>query len=112
MLRIDVTGLPDLPSAAAAVFHREWLGRAQAALNGDDVALVFAPADHTHSGWRLAAVQMLAREHAPRRVNAVASADPAGIAAALEYLGAADGITGQYLPLDSAGAGAVVSTAA
>ena len=112
MLRIDVTGLPDLPSAAAAAFHRDWLGRAQASLEGDNLTLVFAPADHTHNGWRLAAVQMLAREHAPRRVNAVASDDPAGIAAALDYLGAAGGITGQYLPLDSAGAGAVVSTAA
>jgi hypothetical protein len=53
-------------------------------------------------------VQTLAREAAPLRVNAVAGSDPAAIEAALAYLAAADGVTGQYLPLDSAGAGAVV----
>jgi hypothetical protein len=143
MLRLDVTGLPDLPSAAAAVFHGEWLGKAQALLRplsfrggvgggacpdgtaltdmphsnpspeGEGLlVLVFPPADHTHSAWRLAAVESLAREQAPRRVNAVASADEAAIAAALAYLVKAEGVTGQYLPLDSAGAGAVLSSAA
>jgi hypothetical protein len=47
---------------------------------------VFPAADHSHRGWRLAAVQGLAREHAPRRVNAVASDDEAAIAAAARYL--------------------------
>ena len=72
------------------------------------LTLVFAEADHTHRGWRLAAVQILAREHAPARVNALAGGNAAAIAAALAYLGAADGVTGQYLPLDDAGAGPVV----
>ena len=112
MHRLDVTDLPDQPSAAAARFHGHWLAQAEALAAGGDVSLVFAPADHTHSGWRLAAVQTLAREHAPRRVNAVASGDPAAIAAALDYLAAAPGVTGQYLPLDSAGVGIVVSPTA
>ena len=32
MRRLDVTGLPDRPSAAAAAFHGEWLDRVQAEL--------------------------------------------------------------------------------
>ena len=70
--------------------------------------MVFAPADHTHRAWRLAVVQGLARELAPRRVNALASRDEAAITAALAYLESAAGLTGQYLPLDDAGAGPVV----
>lgn len=106
MRRLDVTGLPDRPSAAAAAFHSEWLPRVQDALAaGEDLLLVFPPADHTHATWRLAAVQVLAREAAPQRINAVASADSAAIDAALAYLGQTGGVTGQYLPLDSAGAG-------
>jgi hypothetical protein len=106
MRRLDVTGLPDLPSAAAAAFHGEWLPRVQAELAaGEGLVLVFPPADHTHATWRLAAVQVLAREAAPQRINAVASADSAAIEAALAYLAQTGGVTGQYLPLDSAGAG-------
>ncbi len=110
MARLQVPPLPDLPSSAAAAFHRDVMPEA-AALLGDgatDLTLLFAPADHTHTAWRHAAVQTLAREHAPARVNAIAGADDAAIAAALAYLEAADGVTGQYLPLDDAGAGAVV----
>ena len=70
--------------------------------------MVFAPADYTHRAWRLAVVQGLARELAPRRVNALASDSEAAIAAALAYLEGAAGLTGQYLPLDDAGAGPVV----
>ena len=75
---------------------------------GEDLVLIFPPADHTHGAWRLAAVQGLAREHAPRRVNAVASDGEPAIAAALTWLEAAEGVTGHYLPLDDEGAGAVV----
>ena len=75
---------------------------------GEDLVLIFPPADHTHRGWRLAVVQGLAREHAPLRVNALASASEPAIAEALAYLEAAGGVTGLYLPLDDAGAGAVV----
>ncbi len=70
--------------------------------------IVFPPADHTHSGWRLAAVQQLARDLAPLRVNAVASADEAAIAAAARYLTQAPGLTGQVLVLDDTGAGPVI----
>jgi hypothetical protein len=78
---------------------------------GEDLVLILSPADHTHRAWRLAAVQGLARELAPLRVNAVASNDPAAIASALAYLEAAPGLTGQYLPLDGIGAGDVIASA-
>ena len=88
----------------------EWLPRIEALLAGGEspLTLAFPPADHTHRAWRLAAVQALARAHAPLRLNAVAAADEVAVAAALRYLEAAEGITGQYLVLDSAGAGAVL----
>ncbi len=67
------------------------------------LTLVFPPADHSHRAWRLAAVQALAREHAPLRVNALESANEAAIAAGEAYIAGAPGVTGQYLPLDAAG---------
>ena len=74
--------------------------------------LIFPSADHTHRSWRLAAVQSLAREYAPVRVNAVSSDSETAIAAALAYLERAEGVTGQLLQLDDRGAGVVVSSEA
>jgi len=109
---LPATAPPQSALAAAAAFHAETMPRVLAALTAgsEPLTLVFAPADHTHDGWRLAAVQGLAREHAPTRVNAVASADPAAIAAASTWLDSAAGVTGQLLPLDSHGAGDVISS--
>jgi hypothetical protein len=108
-----VAELPGAPLAAAATFHGRELPAIIAAMteSRDALTLVFAPADHTHRSWRLAAVQSLARARAPRRVNAVASVDEAAIDEAARYLDAADGVTGQYLVLDSHGAGEVLSSA-
>ena len=64
---------------------------------GEDLILIFAPADHTHRGWRLAAVQGLARDYAPRRINAVEAEGEAAIASTSAYLAAAPGLTGQCL---------------
>jgi len=108
---LRVTGLSSDALTAAAEFHAEWLARARALAGTTDLTLVFAPADHTHTGWRLGALQGLAREAVPQRVNAIASDDSAAIAAALDFLTGAAGVTGQYLPLDSAGAGAVITSA-
>ena len=110
MAVLEVPPLPTVPSAAAAAFHHEVLTRAAALLDSgaECLALIFPPSDHTHRGWRLAAVQALAREHAAARVNAVAGGGAPAQAAALAYLEAAAGVTGQYLVLDDAGAGPVV----
>lgn len=100
MQRLDIAGLPEGASAAAAAFHATWLDRVRAVLASvQSLTLVFPPAGHDHTAWRLAAVQTLAREAAPLRINAVAGDDPAGLAATLAYLAAAEGLTGQYLPL-------------
>jgi len=109
MQPLRIEGLPEEPLAAAAAFHAEWLPQAQDLLSaGDDLILIFAPADHTHRCWRLAAVQGLARDHAPRRINAVAAGSGAAIASACAYLAAAPGLTGQLLVLADAGARSVL----
>ena len=64
---------------------------------GEDLVLIFPPAPYDHRGWRLAAVQDLARAAAPGRVNAIAGDDEAAIAQALAYLEGAPGVTGQLL---------------
>ncbi len=100
---LRVGELPAEPLEAAAQFYAEVLPRIEAEF-GQDCVLVFPPADHTHRTWRLAAVQELARKHAPRRVNAVVSEDEAAIEAAGRYLASAPGVTGQLLTLDGNGA--------
>ncbi len=112
MARLAVPPLTDLPSAAAAEFHRTIMPQAAAMLSAGAqcVTLLFAPSDHTHRAWRLAAVQALAHEHAPARVNAIAGEGDAAVSAALAWLEAAEGVTGQYLPLDDVGAGAVIQS--
>lgn len=99
--------LPDAPLAAASAFHARHLPLIASGLAtaSDGLVILFPAADHTHTAWRLAAVQGLAREQAPKRVNAVAGTGGPAIAAAVAYLEQADGVTGQYLPTDPAGAG-------
>ncbi|PLK26577.1 Rossmann fold domain-containing protein [Novosphingobium sp. TH158] len=104
---VRIGPLPDGALDAASAFHAAELPRLRS-MADPVVTFLFAPADHTHTAWRRAAVQSLARELAPRRINAIASDDESAIEAALAYLAAADGVTGQYLALDSAGAGKVI----
>lgn len=106
LLRIE--GLPDDPLLAAQAFYTLWLPRTEGTA---DLTIVFPPADHAHQAWRRAAVQELARRHAPRRINAVSGPDSA-IAAAAAYLAGAPGVTGQTFILDDAGAGTVLGCAA
>ncbi|MEZ5742945.1 MAG: hypothetical protein R3D89_04245 [Sphingomonadaceae bacterium] len=74
---------------------------------GEGVIVAFPPAGHEHRGWRLAAVQELARAHAPTRVNAIEGGDGAAQQSARDYLESAPGVTGQLLTLDAMGAGPV-----
>ncbi|MEQ1541583.1 MAG: Rossmann fold domain-containing protein [Novosphingobium sp.] len=112
MRRLDVSGLPDDPLAAAARFYATVATILVPAATEEDIVVVFPAADHTHRAWRLAAVQSLARSHAPARVNAVAGGDAPAITAALAFLKGAQGLTGQYLQLDGTGAAPVVTSAA
>jgi hypothetical protein len=101
---LRVEGLPEGALDAAARFHAEWLPKARALLDpsprGEGVVLVFAGASYDHRGWRVAAVQDLAREAAPIRVNAVAGDDQKAIIRALDWLAQAPGVTGQLLAVD------------
>lgn len=107
MRLVDARDLPAGPIDAAADFLGRIALEVRSAIQSRDLPLcvVFAPADHRHSAWRRAAIQELAREAAPGRINAIAGDDEVAVAAAADYLGGAPGVTGQYLPLDGAGAG-------
>jgi hypothetical protein len=99
VLRID--GLPQGALDAAAAFHAAWLPRIRDELASDEaLALVFGAAPYDHRGWRLVAVQDLAREAAPTRVNAVVGDDEDALVRMLDWLAQAPGVTGQLLAVD------------
>lgn len=98
---VSVNDLPRAPLDAAAHFYasvvpglRESLGET------NELVIHFEPADHSHRGWRLAAVQELAREAAPKRVNAIVGDDREAATAARAFLANAPGVTGQLLAVD------------
>lgn len=99
LLRIDARGLPAAPLDAAAAFHARIVPQARKAA-GHDLVIVLDNADHTHLGWRQSAIEALAREAAPSRVNAVVG--PAGreLDQSCTFLAAAPGVTGQVLQTD------------
>jgi hypothetical protein len=111
MALVRVGALPEGALDAAAAFHAQVLPQLRTALaeSAEDLVLIFPPASHEHHGWRLAVVQQLAREHAPLRVNALESDDEGAIAAAVDYVDQAPGLSGQLLPLDGNGASALLS---
>jgi hypothetical protein len=100
----------DDPLVASAAFYAQVLPQVLERLAAGEpaITLIFPPSSHPHRDWRKAAIATLAREKAPARINGLASDDEEVIAATLAYLEGAGGITGQYLPLDSAGAGLVL----
>ena len=105
-MKFQVPPLAGSPVEAAAGFHANVLPTILERLREvDELLIVFPVADHSHRAWRLADVQGLAREHAPIRINAVASNDPAAVAEAAAFMARAPGVTGQYLLLDGNGAG-------
>lgn len=107
---VRIEGLPDDPLSAAAHFHAA-IASGLAERQGD-IVLVFASSDHLNRGWRVAAVQALARAVAPRRFNAVAGGTADAVESAIAYLKSAAGVTGHYLVLDGAGAGPVLASTA
>jgi len=110
MALIRVEDLPEEPLEAAAQFHAQVLPliRAELAAEADHLTILFAASGHGHRGWRLAAVQELAREYAPVRVNGIESGEEAAITAAQVFLAGANGVTGQLLALDGKAAGPVL----
>ena len=104
---IDCRDLPERATEAAAKFYADWLPRIERALRetNDDLVVLLPHGAFDHDDWRRAAARDLARAHAPRRVNVIGGVDAASREAAIAYLENASGVTGQYLPLDSEGAG-------
>ena len=100
MRTIRVGPLPERALEAAAQFHARVLPELIRPRADEDLVLIFEPAPYDHRGWRLAAVQDLARAAAPARVNGVAGDREAAIAQALAYLAHAPGVTGQLLAVD------------
>lgn len=80
---------PDLPPGASE--RRE----------GEGLTLVFPDSQREHRGWRLAAVQGLARKHAPLRINAIEGGDAPAREAMIAWLNGAGAITGQLLALEA-----------
>lgn len=104
---LRVGGLPDEALDAAAAFYDQWLPRALKQLSPDSevLTIVLSGAAYDHTDWRRAAARDIARAAAPQRVNIVAGDDEGAIAATVEYLARAPGVTGQYLPTTGGGAG-------
>jgi hypothetical protein len=96
MAAFRVGPLPEGAVEAAATFYAEALPLL-AAHAGEDLVLIFPPAAHDHRGWRLSAVQDLARAAAPGRVNGIVGDDEDAIAETIRYLERAPGVTGQLL---------------
>lgn len=99
LVRIEARELPDGPLDAAAAFHARIVPEARRAA-GNDLVLLFDPADHTHEHWRTAAVEELAREAAPCRVNGAVGGSSSSVKAVCDYLESAPGVTGQVLAVD------------
>jgi len=98
-----VSGLADNPLDAAAEFFAHHVPEIREDLRRPDrpvLSIVFEPAGHEHRAWRLAAVQELARELAPIRINGIVGHDAGAIADIADYLAAAPGVTGQLLVAD------------
>ena len=100
MRQLSVGLLPDGALDAANAFMAFHLEAARAILAEPDtaaLAIVLPPAPYDHRDWRLALARDLAREVAPKRVNAVAGVAGEAREATLRFLSDASGVTGQYL---------------
>ena len=65
----------------------------------EHLLVVFDRAPHDHRAWMLAAIQILARHAAPRRVNGIVRAAGADFRSASGFVANAAGVTGQLLSL-------------
>ena len=101
--RLDVGALPDGPLDAATAFIALYLPAARALIEAADVnalAIILPPAGPDHRDWRRAIARDLARDYAPKRANLVAARPGEGLAAMLQFLSDAPGVTGHYCEAD------------
>ena len=96
----EVSDLPESGIAASAAFYTDHLEAVRALIGSGDsesLAVILPAAGPDHSDWRLALARALARAHAPARVNVIGGNSESEIAALLEFLAGAKGVTGHYL---------------
>jgi hypothetical protein len=107
---LQLSYLPDEPLEAAAHFYAEEIPLVRKVLEHeatetgeavDALTIVFPVAGKPHQGWQLAAIQSLARELAPLRVNGLTGGGADTIDQTTEWLASAPGVTGQLLPLQT-----------
>ena len=102
MLRVEIK-VPENsanPPTAAQAFYTEHCPGSLCSGDFDLMIVRFRPAGHEHRGWRLAAVQDLARAAAPSRVNGIVGDNEQAIAEVIAWLEDAPGVTGQLLAVD------------
>lgn len=98
------------PADDAAHFYATLVPMARAFLSGEKpasdaglvgeleaIAFVFRFGGKSHEGWQRAAIQTLAREAAPRRVNGVVGDGLEATDEVTDWLARAPGVTGQLL---------------
>ena len=105
MIEPKIVGAADLPASpldAADMFYDELLPvfRKFIAEEGDTI-IAFEYADPSHDGWRLAAVQELARESVPSRVNGLVGGISDAMHKAALFIAYAPGVTGQIFTIDA-----------
>ena len=95
------------PLDSAELFYRECLpgirrqlGNESNPCTRDGAIIVFRNGWPNHRAWRLAVIQELARESAPKRVNGIVAPDHAEIRPTVEWLTQAPGVTGQLLEIE------------
>lgn len=94
----EARGLPDSPLDAASAFASKHVPVLRGK-KASDCIILLDPANHTHDSWRKAAIEELARENAPARINAIVGEDVTAIKELIDYLDAALGVTGQIFTL-------------
>ena len=99
---IRVSRNSDSPLGAADEFYTEDCPSLKDYPEGFDLmVLYFDGAGPEHHAWRLAAIQGLAREAVPARVNGIVGDDEPALAATLAWLERAPGVTGQLLSVQN-----------
>ena len=103
---------PVAPLDASAYFLAHCLPQVREMLAGEGMweplerpqaACVILPeASHEHHSWRIAAVEELAREAAPVRINGIVGGSDEALEEVVAYLDAAPGVTGQVLEVADA----------
>jgi len=92
--------LPAEPLDASTHFHVEIVPLIRDTLaEVSELVVWFSAADHTHAAWRLAAIQELAREASPKRVNAIVGDEGDALWPTSAFLKRAEGVTGQVFTL-------------